>query len=66
VDWGLNAVEDGLVTCDYAEARTECDNNVEVAKIAKNFFEAGLPPGDPLLLDPRGIRGEAHRTFLLP
>jgi hypothetical protein len=61
-------VEDGLVTCDYAVIRggenDKFDNNVEVTKVAKNFFEAGLPPGDPLLLDPRGIRGEAHRAFL--
>ena len=66
VEWGSSAVEDGLVTCDYAEARTEYDNNAEIMKVAKNFFKAGVPPGDPLLLDPRGIRGEAHRAFLLP
>jgi hypothetical protein len=31
------------------------DNNAEITKVAKiEIFEAGLPPGDPLLLDPRG------------
>jgi hypothetical protein len=40
------------------------DNNAEITKIAKNFFEACLLPGDPILLDPRGIRWEAHRAFV--
>jgi hypothetical protein len=47
-DWGLSAVEDGLVTCDYAEARTEGGNNAEIAKI---FFLR------------RRCEGSAHRAI---
>jgi hypothetical protein len=39
------------------------NNNAEITKVAKfEIFEAGLPLRDPLLLDPRGIRGECTRS----